>query len=292
YTGGDTSWKDGTEMSWHYWTQPLSNPLSPIFYRVPASVHAMETYSTYISEGEILGGQAEYIRVSFADINCLLIENDVSDGKAVYLLDFIPTAYHGCQIGNVKQGQEIGSLNVNNNDEFILVKRNKKKIKTNHQHYQHHQQYQHYPQHHVLYQHHHQPDAPTNKNIITTNTSLQRNSLLPSTSQTYSHNHEMDMKNVISEQAIRFAQTRFPFPPIIIKFAQDVNENFIIKSIEKHFNDHFYMDLSIAGHRLKGKRDLILFAGNRESFVLLYDDKKWPQHLNSIVFEKAGAKHL
>ncbi|CAF4815396.1 unnamed protein product, partial [Rotaria sp. Silwood1] len=104
YTGGDTSWKDGTEMSWHYWTQPLSNPLSPIFYRVPASVHAMETYSTYISEGEILGGQAEYIRVSFADINCLLIENDVSDGKAVYLLDFIPTAYHGCQIGNVKQG--------------------------------------------------------------------------------------------------------------------------------------------------------------------------------------------
>ncbi|CAF3968821.1 unnamed protein product [Rotaria sp. Silwood1] len=51
YTGGDTSWKDGTEMSWHYWTQPLSNPLSPIFYRVPASVHAMETYSTYISEG-------------------------------------------------------------------------------------------------------------------------------------------------------------------------------------------------------------------------------------------------
>ncbi|CAF5130220.1 unnamed protein product, partial [Rotaria sp. Silwood1] len=144
-----------------------------------------------------------------------------------------------------EQGQEIGSLNVNNNDEFILVKRNKKKIKTNHQHYQH------YPQHHVLHQHHHQPDAPTNKNIITTNTSLQRNSLLPSTSPTYSHNHEMDIKNVISEQAIRFAQTRFPFPPIIIKFAQDVNENVIIKSIEKHFNEHFYMDLSIAGHRLK-----------------------------------------
>ncbi|CAF3989977.1 unnamed protein product [Rotaria sp. Silwood1] len=195
------------------------------------------------------------------------------------------------QISN-EQGQEIGSSNVNNNDEFILVKRNKKKIKTNHQHYQHHQQHQHYPQHHVLQQHQHQPDAPTNKNIITTNTSLQRNSLLPSTSPTYSHNHEMDMKNVISEQAIRFAQTRFPFPPIIIKFAQDVNENVIIKSIEKHFNEHFYMDLSIAGHRLKGKRDLILFAGNRESFVLLYDDKKWPQHLNSIVFEKAGAKHL
>ncbi|CAF3895753.1 unnamed protein product [Adineta steineri] len=51
YTGGDPSWKDGTAMSWHYWTQPLPNPLSPIFYRMPASIHKIETYFTYVSEG-------------------------------------------------------------------------------------------------------------------------------------------------------------------------------------------------------------------------------------------------
>ncbi|CAF3453887.1 unnamed protein product [Rotaria socialis] len=51
YTGGDQSWKDGTAMVWHYWTQPLPNPLSPIFYRMPISIHKIETYFTYVSEG-------------------------------------------------------------------------------------------------------------------------------------------------------------------------------------------------------------------------------------------------
>ncbi|CAF3055761.1 unnamed protein product, partial [Rotaria sp. Silwood2] len=51
-----------------------------------------------------LGGQAEYIRVPFADINCLPIPNDVPDDKALYLSDIIPTAFHGCHIGNVKEG--------------------------------------------------------------------------------------------------------------------------------------------------------------------------------------------
>jgi hypothetical protein len=32
-------------------SRPLPNPLSPIFYRMPASIHTMETYFTYISEG-------------------------------------------------------------------------------------------------------------------------------------------------------------------------------------------------------------------------------------------------
>jgi hypothetical protein len=31
--------------------RPLPNPLSPIFYRMPASIHKTETYFTYVSEG-------------------------------------------------------------------------------------------------------------------------------------------------------------------------------------------------------------------------------------------------
>ncbi|CAF1129230.1 unnamed protein product [Rotaria sordida] len=78
-----------------------------------------------------------------------------------------------------EQGQEIGSMNINNNDEFTLVKSNKKKIKTNHQYYQ--------------------IAAPANKNSIVTKTSSQGNPLIPNTSQTNSHNREKNTKNVISE---------------------------------------------------------------------------------------------
>ncbi|CAF3112016.1 unnamed protein product [Rotaria sp. Silwood2] len=53
---------------------------------------------------ELLCGQASYIRVPFADMNCLPIPNDVPDDKALYLSDIIPTVYHGCHIANVKEG--------------------------------------------------------------------------------------------------------------------------------------------------------------------------------------------
>lgn len=57
--------------------------------------------------GGVPGGQAEYVRVPFADINCLLIPDDVPDNKALYLSDIIPTSYHGCVIANVKQGSSV-----------------------------------------------------------------------------------------------------------------------------------------------------------------------------------------
>ena len=57
--------------------------------------------------GGVPGGQAEYVRVPFGDINCLVIPDDVPDNKALYLSDIIPTAYHGCFIGNVKKDSTV-----------------------------------------------------------------------------------------------------------------------------------------------------------------------------------------
>ena len=37
-------------------------------------------------------------------MNCLPIPDDVSDDKALYLSDILPTAYHGCDIGKVGKG--------------------------------------------------------------------------------------------------------------------------------------------------------------------------------------------
>uniref|UniRef100_A0A914WDB8 Alcohol dehydrogenase-like C-terminal domain-containing protein n=2 Tax=Plectus sambesii TaxID=2011161 RepID=A0A914WDB8_9BILA len=58
--------------------------------------------------GGVPGGQAEYVRVAFADINCLPIPDDIPDEKALFLSDVVPTAYHGCMLGEVKKGCSVG----------------------------------------------------------------------------------------------------------------------------------------------------------------------------------------
>jgi threonine dehydrogenase-like Zn-dependent dehydrogenase len=58
--------------------------------------------------GGVPGGQSEYVRVPFADVNCLPIPNDVPDEQALYLSDVVPTAYHGCVMADVKEGSTVG----------------------------------------------------------------------------------------------------------------------------------------------------------------------------------------
>jgi len=57
--------------------------------------------------GGVPGGQAEYVRVPFADVNCLPIPDEVPDEKALYLSDIVPTAYHGVALGKVKEGSTV-----------------------------------------------------------------------------------------------------------------------------------------------------------------------------------------
>jgi hypothetical protein len=47
---GDPSWRDFTAMTFHYWTQPLPNRLSPFFYALPTAVHRVETGATLAIE--------------------------------------------------------------------------------------------------------------------------------------------------------------------------------------------------------------------------------------------------
>jgi threonine dehydrogenase-like Zn-dependent dehydrogenase len=54
--------------------------------------------------GGVPGGQAEYVRVPFADVNCLKIPDDVPDEKALFLSDIIPTSYHATELGGVRKG--------------------------------------------------------------------------------------------------------------------------------------------------------------------------------------------
>jgi hypothetical protein len=49
-TSGDPAWRDMTALSYHYWTQPLPNPLSPFMHALPMWMHRMSTVQTFLVE--------------------------------------------------------------------------------------------------------------------------------------------------------------------------------------------------------------------------------------------------
>jgi len=53
------------------------------------------------------GGQAEYVRVPNADLNCLKIPEGVPDEKVLFLSDILCTGWHGNEMGAVSPGQTV-----------------------------------------------------------------------------------------------------------------------------------------------------------------------------------------
>src|SRR5512143_3748917 len=62
----------------------------------------------YVAMGPYLGGQAEYLRVPFADFNCLkLPPGREHESDFVLLADIFPTGYHGCELADVRPGETV-----------------------------------------------------------------------------------------------------------------------------------------------------------------------------------------
>ena len=57
--------------------------------------------------GGIPGGQAEYVRVPYADVNCLRLPDSVPDDKGLFLSDIVPTSFHGTELGDVSVGDTV-----------------------------------------------------------------------------------------------------------------------------------------------------------------------------------------
>ncbi|WP_022882890.1 zinc-dependent alcohol dehydrogenase [Gryllotalpicola ginsengisoli] len=53
------------------------------------------------------GGQAEYVRVPFADVGPQVIPDWMSDEDAVLLTDALPTGYFGAQLGSIDEGDTV-----------------------------------------------------------------------------------------------------------------------------------------------------------------------------------------
>lgn len=59
------------------------------------------------STGGYDGGQAEFVRVPFADVGPTLIPEWMDEEDAVLLTDVVPTGYFGAQLGEIKEGDVV-----------------------------------------------------------------------------------------------------------------------------------------------------------------------------------------
>ncbi|GLY65115.1 glutathione-independent formaldehyde dehydrogenase [Amycolatopsis taiwanensis] len=62
----------------------------------------------YVAMGPYTGGQAERLRVPYADFNCLkLPEGTEHETDFILLADIFPTGYHGCELAQVSPGESV-----------------------------------------------------------------------------------------------------------------------------------------------------------------------------------------
>ncbi|UYL07997.1 glutathione-dependent formaldehyde dehydrogenase [Bdellovibrio sp. SKB1291214] len=57
--------------------------------------------------GGYAGGQAEYLRVPYADTNAIVVPKDIPDEKVLFLSDILPTAYMAAENCNIKRGDTV-----------------------------------------------------------------------------------------------------------------------------------------------------------------------------------------
>jgi threonine dehydrogenase-like Zn-dependent dehydrogenase len=57
--------------------------------------------------GGFAGGQAEYVRVPFADVGPLKVPEELTDEQALFLSDILPTGYMGAEMCNIQPGQVV-----------------------------------------------------------------------------------------------------------------------------------------------------------------------------------------
>ncbi|CAF1237754.1 unnamed protein product, partial [Didymodactylos carnosus] len=76
------------------------------------------------------------------------------------------------------------------------------------------------------------------------------------------------------------------------KAKDEVQENEVINELKKHIVDNLSLDFALDGYRLKDNRQLFLFVKDRDSFIILFDEKNWPPNLCSKGYEKSQPRRL
>jgi threonine dehydrogenase-like Zn-dependent dehydrogenase len=76
----------------------------------PESDHASGMFGSSHLAGGYDGGQAELVRVPFADVGPMKIPEDLEDEDVVLLTDVLPTGYQAAEMGGVRAGDEVAVL--------------------------------------------------------------------------------------------------------------------------------------------------------------------------------------
>lgn len=69
--------------------------------------------------GQIPGGQAEYLRVPFADYNHIRVGVDLPDDRYLYLSDILPTAWQGVEYADVPDGGTLAVMGLGPVGQFV-----------------------------------------------------------------------------------------------------------------------------------------------------------------------------
>jgi threonine dehydrogenase-like Zn-dependent dehydrogenase len=71
--------------------------------------------------GGFAGGQAEYVRVPFADVGPIRIEEDLPDEKVLFLSDVLPTGYMGAEMCDIQPGDTVAVWGTGSVGQFAIV---------------------------------------------------------------------------------------------------------------------------------------------------------------------------
>jgi threonine dehydrogenase-like Zn-dependent dehydrogenase len=71
--------------------------------------------------GGYAGGQAEYARVPFADVNHIKIEEDLTDEQVLFLSDIFPTGYFGADLCDISGGEVIAVFGAGPVGQFAIA---------------------------------------------------------------------------------------------------------------------------------------------------------------------------
>jgi threonine dehydrogenase-like Zn-dependent dehydrogenase len=73
----------------------------------PSSDLACGVYGYSHTTGGFHGGQAQYVRVPYADVGPMKIPDDMDDEEVLFLSDIFPTGYQGAEMGEIKPGETV-----------------------------------------------------------------------------------------------------------------------------------------------------------------------------------------
>jgi threonine dehydrogenase-like Zn-dependent dehydrogenase len=73
----------------------------------PASDLTSGVYGYSHTTGGYDGGQAQYVRVPFADVGPMKIPDDMEDEQVLFLSDILPTGYQAAEMGEIQPGETV-----------------------------------------------------------------------------------------------------------------------------------------------------------------------------------------